>query len=266
MISITLPSLYPEVLVTCLENLDASTARPFEVIVVGPHKPRVGLKNGTLVWIEEFPEQAGGVAAAHEKAFAAITGGFVYAHADDHLLENGWDNAVLSEFAVREKNGPFCLGLRHTAPHDEVHTSFGRYYANFPLMRQTDIYGVGGWLCGKFKAGYADTDLALRVWRAGGRCEWSECRPLRQTQQNVRSKGPEHEIALREDEQLLLRLWPDLAAAWTPNIRENPERHPGRDFNISIDPLTFSGRDNLRSLFCPTPEGFWRMRNHAAAI
>ncbi len=261
MISITLPSLYPETLVSCLENLDASTAGRFEVIVVGPHRPRVGLKKGTLVWVEEFPEQARGIAAAHEKAFAAAAGDFVFAYADDHLLEYGWDNAALVEFNERERASIFCLGLRETPPHDEVHVSFGRYYANFPIMRRRDVYTVGGWLSGKFKVGYSDTDLSLRVWHAGGHCEWSKCRPLRPTQQNARSKGAEHQAALHDDMQLLFHRWPDLASEWTPNFKQNPLRHPGRDFNVSVSPSMRLFDNAARTINCPDAREFWARRN-----
>ncbi len=269
MISITLPSLYPETLVSCLENLDASTAGRFEVIVVGPHQPRIGLRNGDLVWIEERPEDARGISAAHEKAFAAAAGDFVFAYADDHLLEYGWDNAALVEFNKREdalSHLFLCLGLRETPPHDEVHVSFGRYYANFPIMRRRDVYEVGGWLSGKFKVGYSDTDLSLRVWRAGGLCEWSKCRPLRPTQQNTRSKGAEHQAALHDDMQLLFYRWPDLASEWTPNLIQNPERHPGRDFNVSIGPGMALFDDDGRTVFCPDPMVFWTARELRSAF
>ncbi len=274
MISITLPSLYPETLVSCLENLDASTAGRFEVIVVGPHQPRVGIKNGDLVWIEERPEEARGIAAAHEKAFAAAAGEFIFAYADDHLLEGGWDNAALVEFNEREGRtrehlaNIFCLGLRETPPHDEVHVSFGRYYANFPIMRRRDVNALRGWLSGKFKVGYSDTDLSLRVWHAGGRCEWSKCRPLRPTQQNTRAKegGASYEALLHSDMQTLFHRWPEIASEWTPNYKTNPERHPGRDFNVSIGPGMALFDEDGRTVFCPDPRIFWTARELRSAF
>lgn len=259
MISITLPSLHPETLVSCLENLDASTSGRFEVIVVSPHEPRVGLRRGTLVWIDEQPDEARGISAAHEKAFTAARGDFVLAYADDHLLETGWDNDILVEFLQREhRNSPFCLGLRETPPHDDIQVSFGRYYANFPLMRRIDAHAVGGWLCGKFQVGFSDTDLSLRVWAADGRVEWSKTRKLRPTQQNARPVKTGHALRLREDEELLLHRWPDLAMLWTPNP-DNPERHPGRDFNVGVHPGSLLFDESARSVYIPDPKDFWRL-------
>lgn len=265
MISITLPSLHPETLVACLQNLDASTFGDFEVIVVGPHEPRVGLQRGTLVYLHEPPEEARGIAAAHEKAFAAATGDFVFAYADDHLMEGGWDHVVLREFHKMNDNRLIALGVRETSPHDAIHTSFGRYYANFPLMRRDDVHIVGGWLCGKFKVGFSDTDLSLRVRHAGGKVRWTNARPLRPTQQNARPVKPNHALMLREDEELLLHRWPDFAAIWTPDLKRNPERHPGQDFNLSFVPEDCPRLVGNNTVYCPDPREFWEERVRALA-
>jgi GT2 family glycosyltransferase len=260
MISITLPSLYPEILVTCLENLDASTAGPFEVVVVGPEKPRVGLKRGTLVWIEEHEQR--GIAAAHEQAFRASEGSFVLAWADDHLMEGGWDNAALSEFGARERTGKiFSLGLRHTPPHDHVQTIFGRFYPCFPLMRRADVLSVGGWLSGAFRHGFSDSDLALRVWESGGRCEWSNVRPVRVTQGSARGPKPVgYEEALNADRDLLVRGWRHIVET------EGWDCSDASRFNTWISPAMPLFDTEERTVFHPFPAEFWAQREARKAL
>jgi hypothetical protein len=173
-ISVTLPSVYPEALRQTLENLDdATTEHELEVIVVAPWTPDRSfyLRRGRVLWVEEANPT--GCVAAHAAAFARATGELVTAWTDDHDYVEGWDAIAVENFLRRERP-PFSLGLRQVSATPRVGTVFGRYYPYFPLMRCSDVAKVGGWFDTRYTHGFSDPDLGLRVWQAGGRCEWAD--------------------------------------------------------------------------------------------
>jgi hypothetical protein len=240
MISVTLPSLYPEVLVTCLDNMRWTARGRLEILVVSPFQPPVGAwggggrGGGEVIWVREM--QRLGIAAAHAQAAAKATGDYLFPWADDHLMMDGWDEAAVAEhenirFKPGLKDAPILsLGLRAIAPHDKVELMFGKYVPCWPLMLRSDVEKVGGWLNGGFRAGYSDADLGLRVWEAGGRCEWSKVRPVRPTQNNVRPgqwESGAHADALRADLDLLCSRHEDAARGWPT--------HDASLCNVSVD-------------------------------
>lgn len=177
-ISITLPSLYPDALARALQNIDDATRNEVEVIVVSPFEFTLrSLDCGPVRWIKE--SKSTGCNAAHMAAIGVAQGEFVTAWVDDHFYADGWDVLALADFEDRERkfhtiggaDKPYELGLRHVWP-THVGTEFGIYYPYFPFMRRDDVVRVG-WLTDEYRQGFADSDLAMRVWAAGGRCEWS---------------------------------------------------------------------------------------------
>lgn len=176
MISITLPSLDPLALDRALENIATTTVGPVEVVVVSPFPPSPHLRGRDVTWIKE--DESEGANAAHEAALRAASGNFALAWVDDHEFVPGWDAYAVADFVEGEGRAfgghamrPFCLGLRQIEPR-HVGTCFGNYYPYFPLMRR-EAAARGFWLSGEYRVGFADCDLGMRVWNAGGRCEWS---------------------------------------------------------------------------------------------
>ncbi len=173
LISITLPSIHPEALDRALRNVRDATRSPHEVIVVSPFKPP---DIGSVTWVPET--KSTGCNAAHMAAMRAATGAFITGWVDDHYYVDGWDVLALADFRDREAafhvmspGSPFELGLRHINP-THLGTEFGMYYPYFPFMRMAAVREVG-WLTDEYWTGFADSDLAMRVWDAGGRCEWT---------------------------------------------------------------------------------------------
>lgn len=177
-LSISLPSLYPVDCERSLKNLRDATRCDFEVVLVSPFVPPEvdGIK---VIWIEE-PEGTGtGCNAGHARAFERMTGEYLMPWVDDHYVLDGWDAVALPSFEAREKafqtehpGKPFVLGLRHIFPH-HCGSTFGIYYPYFPFSRRV-TYEKIGWYDPSFLKGFADSDLAMRVWDAGGRCEWAD--------------------------------------------------------------------------------------------
>src|ERR1039458_1140291 len=100
LISITLPSLYPEALERALTNIECATRAPYQVIVVSPFEVHRAVRGGELVWIKET--RSTGCNAAHMAAFAQATGEFVTGWVDDHFYSDGWDVMARRDFEERE--------------------------------------------------------------------------------------------------------------------------------------------------------------------
>jgi hypothetical protein len=173
MISITLPSLYPNALDRAMRNIKDTTRSPYEVIVVSPYEPQ---PYENMIWLKET--KSTGCNAAHMAAMAKVSGEFVTGWTDDHIYLDGWDEMALEDFLEREAlfhakcpGKPFELGFRHIDP-THVGTAIGIYYPYFPFMR-TSAAKAMGWLTDEYQTGFADGNLAMRVWDAGGRCEWT---------------------------------------------------------------------------------------------
>lgn len=168
-LSITLPSIHPKALERTLRNIHAATRCEHEIIVVSPFVPEV--YDGCVAWVKDFIME--GCNAGHALGLTEATGEFIFPWVDDHLLTDDWDVVAITEFEARESvvhSRPFMLGLRQMQ--SSVGTCFGIYYPYFPLMRTVDARKLG-WYKPEYRKGFADVDLAFRVWVNMGRVEWS---------------------------------------------------------------------------------------------
>lgn len=206
-LSITLPSLFPDDLARTLDILDRHTrAVDFEVVVVSPfevQRPRV-------VWVRE--DQPRGNAPAHAEAFRHATGDLVVAMSDDTVPVPGWDGVAVANFTARERGSdPFCLGLTPSSRY--VGTVFGIYYPFFPMARRAPLAALG-YYAEAYQAHFADADLALRIWSAGGRCEFSE-RPLIALDTNNVRAGTRKGKAMAADMATFVQRWtPKYGQGW----------------------------------------------------
>ena len=171
-ISISLPTIYERCAARTLRNIRDATRGTYEVVLVSPFPPPDDLKDN-VVWIEEKVGTGGGCNAGHAAAWPYMRGEYAMAWVDDHFIVDCWDVLAVAGYERRApKDGLFALGLRHIFPH-HCGTLFGMYYPYFPLLRREHVEQVG-WYDNRYKKGFADSDLALRIWSAGGRCEWAD--------------------------------------------------------------------------------------------
>jgi hypothetical protein len=202
-ISITLPSLHPTALMATLDNIGATTkTHELEVLVCSPFNIQREIPCGRVVWVKD--RESSGNIAAHAAAAKEATGELITAFVDDHEYVDGWDVKAVTDFLAREAACGgykiFCLGLRQLWETPQVGTVFGIYYPYFPMMRRGDLNAIGGWFDDtKYKRGFGDADLGLRVWFAGGLCEWSEEQII-----TTVSGGPANH---HEDEPRFLERW-----------------------------------------------------------
>lgn len=234
-ISITLPTIYPAALPRTLDNIENATRCPYQVIVVSPFPVTRGVRGGTLCWIRD--EAMTGCNAAHQAAARAAMGEFVTGWVDDHLYVDGWDAIALRDHERREaafhalpgKSGkPFLLGLRHVWP-THVGTEFGMYYPYFPFARRSTVERVG-WLTDEYRTGFADSDLAMRVWDAGGRCEWTSEGVIVVHDDDGRKNGA---IFKPADLELFVR-------RWSPRYGRGWDTSHLRGFNNDVTPERFA--------------------------
>jgi glycosyltransferase involved in cell wall biosynthesis len=179
-ISITLPSIYPAALHRSLSNIRATTAGPHEIIVVSQFE----VSGENIKWIKETEKR--GCAFAHSVAAQYATGDFITPTADDCDYLPGWDERVIQIYNERApKDGrPFLLGLHYGL----IGTVFGIYYANFPFLRRDHAMNIG-YFDGNYRTGFTDSDLSLKIWSAGGRCEYSVERLIEITAEDKRKGG-----------------------------------------------------------------------------
>lgn len=228
-ISITLPSIYPTALARTLRNIRDATRCEHEIIVVSPfNPPDARWPRSMIKWIKD-PNNNTGPNAAHELAFKEATGEFVVAMCDDHLFVDGHDVIALKDFAEKEAAHPnkaLLFGLRQVYP-EQVGTVFGLYYPYFPMMRTKTARALG-WFTADYRRGFADCDLAMRVWDAGGICEWSKV-GLISVHDDDRRKGDIEACAPGDMETFLARWAPRYGVGWkTDTLRDF-----NRDYELS---------------------------------
>ncbi len=165
-LSLVLPSLFPNALHRTIGNLRATTRGvDYEILAVTPFEVA---EVGGVRWIRE-DESRGGV-AAHTLAYSQMTGDILVALADDVLLVDNWAELCLKRFLAREAGRDhFCIGLHQT--NFVVGAVCGIYFPFFAVVRASTLRVIGGHYDPAYVAHYADPDLALRIWKAGGRCE-----------------------------------------------------------------------------------------------
>jgi Glycosyl transferase family 2 len=223
-ISIVVPSVFEDDAVHTLQNIEAMTrAVDYEVVVVSTFE----MRGPRVKWVQETERR--GYTAAQRLAFQHATGDLVVAFSDDQRFLKHWDEHLLRNFTDRERGQRlFCLGLRHDALH--VGTTFGMYYPYIPVARRACFEAVD-YFSADFQHHFVDPDLGLRIWEAGGRCEFSQ-RPLIRVAESdaTRSGSSRKETSLDSDLRTYLGKWGDKFGRGWPTALVT-------DFNIDVDPL-----------------------------
>ncbi|CAK0764451.1 hypothetical protein CCP2SC5_340013 [Azospirillaceae bacterium] len=245
-LSITLPSLFPDLLSRAIASIHEHTAHlDHEILVVSPFEA----SGPNVRWIPE--DQPRGNCHAHNEAARHATGDLVLAMCDDHAPMARWADEFLAFFTEREKGHEiYVCGLNiHCGP---VGTAFGIYYPYFPVLRRRSIERIGGYYRPQFAAHFGDVDLGMRIWRSGGRCEYcydARIAPIRDETSNA-PESPHKSQAKYRDMETFLREWrPIYGEDWGPceNIRDFNLDIPGRFFkDFLVDHTIYDNRPAFR--------------------
>ncbi len=221
-ISITLPTLFPELAYQAIQAIHAHTlAVDYEVIVVSPHE----IRGPRILWVRE--DSPRGNSAAHALGYRHATGDFVVALSDDVAVSPFWINNLLDFTLERERHlhdAPFVVGMRSWG---HLGTVFGLYYANFPVARRATLDAIGGYFSEEFLAHFADPDLSLRAWAAGGRCEicpYTEVRPI---PRGAVEESPKKSSSKKRD-------FGTFIAKWGSRFGRGWKTNHIRDFNLDV--------------------------------
>lgn len=226
-VSVTLPSLRPELLAQCVDSLRQNAGlNDYEIVVVSPFP----VEGERIRWIEE--RERAGNCSAHATAYDHSTGDIVIAMSDYIIARRNWMRNVVEFIEEQEsKHFPFCAGLfwANTNPGPAIGAAFGYYYPYFPAATRRSFEAAGGYFSRAFMAHFGDSDLALRFWAAGGKCQ--PCWDAVISQSHLRTQITVGQTGLKE------RVDEDMAtfvAKWRDSLGANWKTNRMTAFNIGL--------------------------------
>lgn len=242
-LSLVLPSIFPNAFKRTLDKIVATTRNvDYEVLAVTPFE----VAGANVRWIREDTPK--GVIHAHATAYEHMAGDILVALSDDALLVDAWADGALASLIEQETHSAsVCLGLHQT--NLIVGTVFGIYYPFYAVIRKQVLERVGGYYDPAYIAHFADPDLALRVWRGGGRCVRTEW-PLieRVPRQGGESVDPPAKSGTTRQRDLAT-----FVARWGTVYGQGWDTSAVGGFNIDVDALFELTVGRGRSIFFNDP-------------
>ena len=146
MASILIPSLRPDALEECVKSIVSFTAN-YEILI---------------------DSEPGGIYKGINRLFEEAVGEYIVHIPDDCVVMNGWLSAMISFMKTGVDLGAFRIKLEKFEDPPLPHY-FGIKFAPFFCIRKNYAREIGGIFDPRFQSFYGDPDLALRVWRHGGK-------------------------------------------------------------------------------------------------
>ncbi len=241
-ISISLPSLYPNLLYSALERIYSTTGKfDVEIVVMSPFE----MSGPDIKWVRE--DTPGGNCAAHALAYEHATGEVLITLTDDLLPQDGWLETILARLAEGERRNPLFVTSLHNSL-GALGTTFGIYYPYLPVLSRHTLRAISGYFSRDYIAHFGDADIGLRTWHAGGRCE--PCLEAVVTFLDRRGsvqESPHKSSALKQDAATFLAKWKSIYGIDWPtghigdyniNVLEHVVKHVLQDGTIYLnDPL-----------------------------
>jgi hypothetical protein len=212
-----------------------------EILVVSPFEAA----GPNVVWLRE--ETPRGSVHAANFGFAAARGRLTLAMADDIAFDpDAVPTAARQLVAMRAAAVP-CVGFAHRrGAQAYVNAAYGRFVPGFYLAPTQALRALGPTLCDPaFTVAWADQDLGLRIWEAGGRCEVADgaTMELGASGRRVLSQGMTEANTRAEFERFRAKWGSSQPAYWGADIR-SVAQSVARGFLPLIDPegLTIDAR------------------------
>jgi GT2 family glycosyltransferase len=162
--SVLLPSLRPDAVARVIGEFARTNATAdYELVVVSPF----AIDADRVVHVNE-PERRGVIHAVNQ-AYAAASAEHVVVWSDDALPEKDCLRHMLD--FVKSHDPPFVASFSRrdvNGKHAEQWSVYGKLYAGWLCASRRTIDAVGGLFAPEYKNYWADPDLSLRVWTAGG--------------------------------------------------------------------------------------------------
>jgi len=167
MISVIMPSLRPDAALCRVREFEATNKdTDYEITIVSPFK----IDGEKVNWVYE--EKASGLTHAHNVAYQSSTGEYVVWWADDCSPTPNCLAKMLN--FVESQTGLFIGAYKLNDGYwlePPLYAVYAKLYANFGCASRKTIEGIGGYLDTIYKGFWADVDMSLRTWEAGGRVE-----------------------------------------------------------------------------------------------
>lgn len=166
-ISVLLPSLRPEALARTIREFDKTNSDvDYEIVAVSPFQVS-GIKT---VWIKE--ESPRGGVFAQNIAYINSKGEYKIYFSDDVSPTVGCLRNLLNFMKVN--TSPFIGAFKMITPTGREIGPFGAYkrlYACYGCVNDETVKQLGSFLDDRYEYSWADIDISLRCWLAGGRVE-----------------------------------------------------------------------------------------------
>lgn len=201
-ISITLPTLRPKLAQARVEDFHSTHPNTdYELLIVSPFEmvgPRV-------VWTNEG-QPRGGV-AAQRLAFERSTGQYLVWWSDDVTPAPGCLETMRRFVDAHPE--PFIgsfPGRNVATGRCDSYACWGKLFAGFGMATRATIERIGGYFDTAYRYQWADPDLALRCWHAGGSVEACAAAEIRVADQEDRHKAISRHW-LQPDFDVFFRRW-----------------------------------------------------------
>jgi glycosyltransferase involved in cell wall biosynthesis len=221
-LSVMVPTLFPDLAQQSIRQIEMCTVGiDYEIVVVSP----IPLFGPNIKWIKE--DQPAGPNAAYKTAFENASGEFVAVVGDDILVQPYWAELLLKQALdgeIRHPAGPFVCSMTSGG----FGTVFGMHFPFYTFARRQMLQNLGGLVRPQlFPADWADCDLGMRVWDAGGRCEFCKGTQFRGMNRGAVPDRPRESATLNRDTKTFL-------AQWGAKYRKNFDLARVRHFLIDI--------------------------------
>ncbi|MBI3503654.1 MAG: glycosyltransferase [Proteobacteria bacterium] len=232
-LSLVLPSLFPTLIDGAIAAAhEAAAGIEHEIIVVSPYEvSRPGVR-----WVPETAPR--GSIAACNLGFSHATGDVIALIADDNRLSPGALRLALAHLAAREGACPtLLLGFPRQVRHlTFVGSVYGRYYPYFFVARPSTLAKAGGAFDEGYRKHFADPDLGMRVWAAGGRCEIvAEANIVDVDTRGTAGTAPDKALGSQAAD------FARFAGRWGHNFPDWGSDQFGINFDLSVDFLALLG-------------------------
>ena len=197
--SIIIPSIRPGTCKICVDRInETSKGIHYEIVVVSPYDMDV-TKCDNVKFIQESAKV--GNMAAERLGFQHCEGEYIMPIGDYFLFEKDCLKNMI-EFCDKQPDimiltSPKIHGFWNVQPECTV---FGKYYPRLPFIHRKWLDKIGGLVDERYKYNHGDVDLAMRVYKNGGKvkpCPGAYTEVFDPTTEDIDNRAiPEHDGVL----------------------------------------------------------------------